>query len=241
MTRRSKIALATAGMLLPTVATAQANACHIPMTIERPHPDLPSASQPVRRLPIGSYTLAISWSPEYCRTGSRDRGARSGIQCGGGNDFGFVLHGLWPDGVGKEWPQYCQATPILPTALIRRHLCSTPSPQLMQHEWSKHGTCMSGISPEAYFARSTAMFGRLRFPDMDALSRQPLTVADFRRRVAAANGIAASAIRVTTKKAGWLDELWLCTDKRFRYVACDAEQGGGAPAGQRLRIWRGHR
>ncbi|WP_294354884.1 ribonuclease T [uncultured Sphingomonas sp.] len=241
MTRLAAILAGGAALLAPAIASAQANVCRIPSTIERPRPDLPSASQPVRRLPIGSYTLAISWSPEYCRAGSRDRGARSNVQCRGGNDFGFVLHGLWPDGVGKEWPQYCQATPILPARLIRQHLCSTPSAQLMQHEWSKHGTCMPGTSPAAYFARSTAMFGRLRFPDMDALSRTSLTVADFKRRFAAVNGLPAGAVRVTTKKAGWLDELWLCTDKRFRYVACDAEQGGGAPAGQRLLIWRGHR
>ena len=240
--KRSWVALA-AGMaaLVPAAASAQAIACRIPSRIERPRPDLPSASQPVRRLSIGSYTLAISWSPEYCRSRSVDRGGRSDIQCGGGNDFGFVLHGLWPDGTGKQWPQYCQATPILPTALIRQHLCATPSPQLMQHEWAKHGTCMPGTSPQAYFARSTAMFERLRFPDMDALSRRPLTVAEFQRRFAAVNRLPAAAVRVTTKKAGWLDELWLCTDKRFRYVACDAEQGGGAPAGQRLRIWRGYR
>ncbi|MBW6522466.1 ribonuclease T [Sphingomonas sp. RHCKR47] len=241
MNRAVIFLLGAAAVTTPAVATAQANACRIPSTIERPHPDLPSASQPVRRLPIGSYTLAISWSPEYCRSRSVDRGGRSDLQCGGGNDFGFVLHGLWPDGVGKDWPQYCQATPILPTALIRQHLCATPSPQLMQHEWSKHGTCMPGTSPQAYFARSNAMFARLRFPDMDGLSRRPLTVAEFQRRFAAVNRLPANAVRVTTKKAGWLDELWLCTDKRFRYTPCDAEQGGGAPAGQQLRIWRGHR
>ena len=50
----------------PAAANAQALRCAEPSQAERPHPELPSASQPQRQLPIGSYTLALTWSPEYC-------------------------------------------------------------------------------------------------------------------------------------------------------------------------------
>jgi ribonuclease T2 len=223
---------------VPAQAHAQALSCAVPREVPRPSPDLPDDRQPVRRLPIGSYTLAISWSPEYCRT-ARDRAA-SRFQCGGGSRFGFTLHGLWPDGVGKEWPQYCRPTAILPRATIRRNLCATPSAQLLQHEWAKHGTCMAGSTADRYFARSTAMYRALRFPDMDALSRRPaLTVGALAEEVARANpGMRASMMRVTTTRQGWLDEIWLCADTRFRYRACPAHQGGAASS-ERLRIWRG--
>lgn len=223
-------------MLVPAAAQAQAPSCSVPVTVERPHLDRASADQPQRLLPIGSYTLALSWNPQACRTRADDA-----FQCGGGNRFGFVLHGLWPDGLGKEWPQYCRAAPLLPDAVIRRNLCATPSAQLLQHEWAKHGTCMPGARPADYFARSTGLYERLRYPDMEALSRRSLTAGALAAAVAQTNpGLPASAVRVTTTRDGWLDELWLCLDRRFRYDRCRADSGG-VSAGTAVRIWRGHR
>jgi ribonuclease T2 len=223
--------------LLPGIASAQALVCTPPGTPPRPNPELPTAEQPQRVLPIGGYTLAITWAPQFCRNGGFTPSAR--FECGSGNRFGFTLHGLWPDGIGKEWPQYCTATDLVPPPVIKGMLCSTPSAQLIQHEWAKHGTCM-GTTPAAYFARSSAMYAKLRYPDMDALSRRPLTVGQFAAAFAASNpGIPASAVRVTTK-SGWLDELWLCLDRRFAYERC-RPNSGGLPGNARLKIWRGRR
>jgi ribonuclease T2 len=211
--------------------------CTPPGTPPRPNPELPTTDQPQRVLPIGGYTLAITWAPQFCRNGGFTPSAR--FECGSGNRFGFTLHGLWPDGVGKDWPQYCTATDLVPPPVIKGMLCSTPSAQLIQHEWAKHGTCM-GTTPAAYFARSSAMYAKLRYPDMDALSRRPLTVGQFAAAFAKSNpGIPASAVRVTAK-SGWLDELWLCLDRRFAYERCKPNTGG-LPGNARLKIWRGRR
>ena len=124
---------------MPGTALAQSAQCSPPAQIARPDLEGPTAKEPKRTLPIGSYTLALSWSPQYCSTA---KGGRSAIQCGGRNGrFGFTLHGLWPDGFGKEWPQYCRAANLVPRQVIRQNLCATPSVQLIQHEWAKHGTC----------------------------------------------------------------------------------------------------
>ena len=233
-----KFVLTAAALLVaPLVADAQTLSCAVPNQVPQPHADLPSAGQPARRLPIASYTLAISWSPEHCRTHGDDAGAA--FQCGSDNRFGFVLHGLWPDGHGKQWPQYCRSTAILPRQVIRQAMCATPSAQLIQHEWSKHGTCMAGYTPQRYFARSTAMYRRLRFPDMDALSRRPLTAGGLAQAIARANpGIGADMMRVIATRQGWLDEIWLCTDRGFRYRRCPAHQGGLDPAAV-VKVWRG--
>jgi ribonuclease T2 len=224
--------------MLPGVASAQALVCTPPANPPRPVADLPDAGQPKRVLPIGGYTLAVTWAPEYCRKGGFSPAAR--FECGGGNRFGFSLHGLWPDGVGKDWPQYCKATPILPSAVIKGMMCSTPSTQLIQHEWAKHGTC-TGLVPSVYFGRSNGLYSKLRYPDMDSLSRGPLTVGQFQAAFAAANpGISASAIRVTAKRGGWLDELWLCLDTKLNYQRCRAGTGG-LPSDAALKIWRGRR
>lgn len=231
--------LAAAALLAPAAATAQAIRCSVPGQVERPHPDLAGAEQPQRLLPIGGYTLALTWSPEYCHAHARDQGAR--LECGGGNRFGFTLHGLWPDGVGKVWPQYCRTTPLLPVPVIRGALCATPSVQLLQHEWAKHGTCVAGATPASYFARSTGLFRQLRFPDMAALGRGRISAGDLSRALADANpALPAEAVRVTVNRRGWLDELWLCLDTRFRYARCRAGSGGVSPT-TAIRIETGTR
>lgn len=229
------LAIAVAALGWTGTAQAQALSCSAPAYAPRPHPELPSANEPARQLPIGGYTLALTWSPQSCFGHQHDPDRR--FQCGSGNRFGFTLHGLWPDGVGPTWPQYCAATPLLSRQTIARNLCSTPSAQLLQHEWAKHGTCMPG-TPEQYFARSTGLYGRLRFPDMDRLSRGNITAGQLRSAVAAVNpGLSASAIRVTVNRNGWLDELWLCLDRSFAYTTCRANSGG-VPDATGVRVWR---
>ena len=230
--------LAIIGLALaPAAAHAQTYSCTVPSVLPAPRPDLPSDSQPKRVVPIGGYTLALTWAPQYCRTNWRDSSAR--FQCQSGNRFGFTLHGLWPDGVRKDWPQYCQPTGLVDRRTIRAALCATPSVQLIQHEWAKHGTCMNTTPPE-YFASAGRVYGRLRYPDMDALSRRPLTVRQLADAIGHANGIRGDSMRITLTKGGWLDEVWLCMTRNLRYASCPAHQGG-APAAARVRIWRGGR
>lgn len=236
--KRLALGLALAAAL-PTAVQAQALRCTIPGAVTAPHADLPTAEQPARRLPIGSYTLALSWSPQYCRASRRDPADR--FQCGSANRFGFTLHGLWPDGTGATWPQYCGAARILEPRTLARNLCATPSAQLLQHEWAKHGTCMPGETPDGYFAKGRRLYDRLRYPDMAALSRRPLTAGGLAQAITRANpGLAPNMLRITARRGGWLDEVWLCLDTALRYRACPAHQGGLAPTAP-LRIWRGRR
>lgn len=234
-------AAVAAGVLLlaPGVAQAQALSCRVPAQVPVPRPDGPSVREPRRVLPIGGYTLALTWGPQYCQQNGRS--ANASFQCGSGNRFGFTLHGLWPDGRGKQWPQYCAPAAILPPATIARNLCATPSAQLLQHEYAKHGTCM-GISADRYFAQATRLYDGVRTPDMNSLSRRPtLTAGQFAAAFARANrGITPTMMRVTANRRGWLEEVWLCLDTRFRPARCPAHQGG-LTASARLKIWRGGR
>lgn len=226
-------------LISPVPALAQAAGCTAPAVLPRPRFDGPNESQPVRRIPTASYTLAISWSPQFCRGGNAAK--REPLRCGGRlGSFGFTLHGLWPDGAGKNWPQYCRQASLLPAAVIRQNICVTPSPDLIQHEWAKHGTC-TGRDPAPYFARSRAMYQAVHYPDMNSLSRRDdLTVDRFINAFVSENpAIPVKSVRVTTTRDGWLDELWLCLDTRFRYTACKTSQGGSAGLRQNLRIWRG--
>jgi ribonuclease T2 len=235
--RRALLQLAAAAALLtPGVVQAQAPSCSVPATLPRPHVEGPTDREPRRVVPIGSYTLALSWSPQYCRA-HRDE-ADDSFQCAGANRFGFTLHGLWPDGEGKVWPQYCEAAAVLPEKVIRGAICATPSPQLIQHEWTKHGTCMK-TDPARYFATSTRLYRDYAYPDMMALSRRKLTVTSFKRAFAAANpGLTPAMFRLNLGRGGWLEEVWLCLDTAFKPRRC-AATGEGAKASAPVKIWRG--
>lgn len=235
---RGRLALLAVALLLPGGAQAQLAACRLPATLPQPKLAQPSQSQPRRLMPIRSYTLALSWSPEYCAR----RSEAGSFQCGrGGNRFGFVLHGLWPNGAGQSWPQYCRPAQRLSPAVLRANLCATPSADLLQHEWAKHGTCMSR-QPADYFDQARGLYGRLRFPDMDMLARdRALTVDSFRRALIAANArgklaLPEQSVRITTNRQGWLDEVQICLDQRMKYARCSARS---APPSQRIRIRSG--
>lgn len=226
--------IALALIAAPAAAVAQSARCAMPGQLTRPQVEGPSKAEPRRILPIGGYTLALGWSPQYCSTA---RGAASRLQCGGRNGrFGFTLHGLWPDGMDKAWPQYCRPADLLSRQVLRENLCATPSVQLLQHEWAKHGTCMTS-RPELYFNLSRALYQSMRYPDMAALSRRKgLTVAQFADAFARANrGLRADMIRVTTVRGNWLSEVWLCMDKMLEFARCPVTKGG-APSISYLRI-----
>jgi ribonuclease T2 len=124
--------------------------------------------------------------------------------------------------------------------VIRANLCMTPSVQLLQHEYAKHGTCM-GISPARYFADASRLYASVRYPDMDALSRRRgLTVGQFAVAFARANrGMTPQMVKVATTKGGWLEEVRVCMDTRYRYRTCPPRPGAANSAP--LKIWRGSR
>jgi ribonuclease T2 len=238
MTRRpTKLAALALTAAIPGPAMAAANQCTLPAVTPVPKPYGPSEHDPKRVLKSSVYMLAMSWAPQFCATGEGMGGTFDRtFECDTkANRFGFTLHGLWPDGDGLTWPQYCRPAKLLRPAVIRANLCVTPLADLLQHEWAKHGTCGSWRTPERYFADARAAYSKMRFPDMEPLiPRDDLTVGEFAAAFAAANpGLRRESIRVALNRDGWLQEVRVCFDPRRRYMTCP---GRDDPADRAMRI-----
>lgn len=189
-------------------------------------------------MPVTGYTMALSWSPEFCKPRQDSRLHR--VQCSGDNGrFGLVVHGFWPEGPRGSWPQWCPLRERLSPAEVRRNMCMMPSARLVARQWAKHGTCMTS-RPEIYFKVTRILWNSYRIPDYDRISREKdLTAGRIRAAFAEANGgWEPGHIGIKLNARGWLQEIRLCYNARFRPARCDAKRYG-ARDGQVAKIWRG--
>jgi len=214
-------------------AVADGPACRVPAVLPQARFEaIPPGAR--RVVPIGGYLLALSWSPEYCAA----RGRRDPVQCDAtSSPFGFILHGLWPEAGGPRYPQYCAPARALSPAIVRANFCATPSVRLQQHQWAKHGICMTA-SPQRYFDQARRLFALVRYPDMASEASSRTTAGAFARRFAEANpGMPAAAVRIQRGPDGWLQEVRICLSRSFRPRACPVHVDG-ARANDILRIRR---
>jgi ribonuclease T2 len=100
------------------------------------------------------YLLNLSWSPEFCSIQG------TSPQCAARP--GFVVHGLWPQNNDGSYPVFCshRRGPKHPEV----NLDITPDPSLLEHEWSKHGTCTT-LPPDEFFAAEHRAFHSLKIPE----------------------------------------------------------------------------
>lgn len=191
----------------------------------------PDPAEVVSGVANAFYLLALNWTPQWCVTGGS--GASAG-QMACNRPFGFTLHGLWPNGVAKPYPRYCNAVGGIDAATVRKMFCRTPSPTLLQHEWQAHGSC-GWTDPKAYFAQAGRLYDRLVMPKIEAIAPDRLTAGAIRAAFVASNpGFSPDDVYVQTTRDEALAEVRLCYDLTFRPTACPG--GAGAPDGVHVRL-----
>jgi ribonuclease T2 len=163
------------------------------------------------------FVLSLSWSPEHCASAT---GRTDEPQCGSSRQYGFVVHGLWPQS-DRGSLDSCAAGGRLDPSVVDGMLDLMPSPSLVRHEWKKHGTC-TGMPPAEYFARVRVAHDRLRIPDAyrDPKQARRVDAKEVRKDFLQANpGLDGEDLAVICRQRH-LREIRVCLDKELRPTAC---------------------
>ena len=150
----------------------------------------------------------------------RNSRRNANIQCGD-RPYSFVVHGLWPQ-YENGFPEFCQVpAPRLNRNIVSSMLDLMPSPQLIFHEWDRHGTC-SGLSARAYFDTIRRARATVKIPEQYLALQDPLTVSPTEVEdafVKANPGMTRTSIAVAcdTKR---LNEVRICMSKDFKFQDC---------------------
>lgn len=164
------------------------------------------------------YILSLGWSPAWCATTGDARGDG---QCDPSHDFGFTLHGLWPQ-YELGWPSDCRGTlPEASRAETGAMADIMGSSGLAWHEWKKHGRC-SGLSAADYFAKARRAYGSVTVPDVFAHLRKdirlPARVVED-AFIEANPAMERNMITITCDQ-GRIQEVRICLSKDLSPRAC---------------------
>jgi ribonuclease T2 len=186
----------------------------------------PSAAQDRRQGEPGQfdyYVLVLSWSPSFCAD-SADRNpvrASRNPQCGP-RPFSFVVHGLWPQ-YERGFPEFCQVpAPRLNHSIVSGMLDLMPAPQLIFHEWDRHGVC-SGLSANAYFETIRKARAVVKIPPkyMDLSSELTVSPQEVEDAFIAANpAMKADGISVACGSKR-LSEIRVCMTRDLQFRSCE--------------------
>jgi ribonuclease T2 len=186
----------------------------------------PSAAQDRRQGEPGQfdyYLLVLSWSPSFCADSAERDPARSARnpQCGP-RPFSFVVHGLWPQ-YEQGFPEFCQVpAPRLNRSIVSEMLDLMPAPNLIFHEWDRHGTC-SGLSPNAYFETIRKARAVVKIPPqyLDLPSALTVTPEEVEAAFVKANpGLKPESISISCGSRR-LDEVRICMSRDLQFRGCE--------------------
>lgn len=176
------------------------------------------------------YVLSLSWSPSWCATHPE---AKNSQQCDPSKDYGFIVHGLWPQNE-HGYPQFCptRQSDRVPDQLGRRYLDIIPSMGLIGHEWRKHGVC-SGLTQADYLAKMRAAYDAVKIPPALVHLQQTKSASPelLEKAFVAANpGMTADGIAISCS-AKMLNEIRICLNKDLSFRACDEVDRQSCPLG----------
>jgi len=157
------------------------------------------------------YLLTLSWAPEFCHSHGESP------ECGG-QHFGFVVHGLWPQ-YANGYPESCSHEPGLVDASSMTDIM--PDPSLVAHEWARHGTC-SGLNADGYFKAVRQAFASIHVPAKFSAPAAEflITPAEVKDAFLQANPQLSREDMTVSCGNNYLTAVSVCMTKELKPTAC---------------------
>lgn len=165
------------------------------------------------------WVMSLSWSPNWCAI---EGDAKRSPQCDARHDFGWVLHGLWPQ-YHRGWPSFCPTVEPQPNRGMTNAMADIMGTSgLAWYQWKKHGVC-SGLSARAYYALSRKAYESINRPEVLRRLTKPVTLPAkvIEEAFLEANpGLERDMITITCKQ-GRIQEARICLSRdRLEPVPC---------------------
>lgn len=164
------------------------------------------------------YVMALSWSPNWC---ALEGDARGSDQCDARHDFGWILHGLWPQ-YERGFPSDCRTSARDPSRGDTRAMSDImASAGLAWHQWKKHGRC-SGLTSDDYFGLSRDAYAAINRPTvfrkLDDPVKLPASVVE--EAFLKENTELSPDMITITCKSRHIQEVRICLTKDLEFREC---------------------
>jgi ribonuclease T2 len=182
----------------------------LPLQEARPQSGVDLGPQPPGRFDF--YVLSLTWVPGFCATHHDPEES--------GRDVGFGLHGLWPESM-SGYPSNCSSD-ALPEDVRVTYVGLFPSSQMIDHEWSKHGTC-SGLGPSGFFEKTQSLRGSVTVPPeyQQSVNIRPSDAAAVKAAFLAANPNLNAGSIVFSCAERRISEIHVCLGKDGDARVCE--------------------
>lgn len=169
--------------------------------------------------------LVIEWKPTDCMLYNCTAGYLS---------TDFNIHGLWPNNWDGTYPSFCSnasfgITPQTQNLLMTCWLSYNGDPTTFwEHEWSKHGTCVSPtVDCNTYFNTTANLYlTRNVLKTLNVFGIVPNNTKTY--TVSQLTGCFSKIPIVTCSRIGnvyYLGSLMFCYDLNFNWIPCKGTQG----------------
>lgn len=164
------------------------------------------------------WVMALSWSPNWCEIEGDAKGSE---QCDPQRDYGWVLHGLWPQ-YHRGWPSFCPTAERPPSRAMTSEMTDIMgSSGLAWYQWNKHGVC-SGLSADGYYRASREAYDSIKRPEifrkLDKAVKLPASLIE-EAFVKANPGLEPDMISITCRDSH-IQEARICLSLALTPVPC---------------------
>ena len=164
------------------------------------------------------YVLSLSWSANWCAYEGDDRNSP---QCDPAEDFGWILHGLWPQ-YEDGFPADCRTSFRAPSRGQTGDMADIMGTSgLAWHQWNKHGVC-SGLDSQDYYALSRLAYDSVERPSVLRQLKDPVTLpATLIEEAFIADNPDLSPDQITiTCRDGYIQEARICLTRDLEFRDC---------------------